>query len=357
MQWFVSNKKKASIYILSIVLLIIAAAGIWWAISLRTTLKTENAKVTGDLADVSSKVTGKISKIYVEEGQEVKAGQLLVKLDDSQYRINLEQAQAALHVAQANYQKLPDDVQSAGAAVEKSAAGLTAAEASRNSALVALNDARRLLEKNKELFAAGAISQEALDTSVSNFSKAQSNYDAAAANVEAGQAGLKAAQVTVGTLNNSAAAVYLAQIEQTQAAYNSAKLAQDNTSIYAEFNGNVLRIPVSVGENITASQTLLTLSNLKNTWVTANIEEKKIGRVKIGEKVDVNIDAYPGKVFAGEVMEVGTASQSTFSLLSTESTSGSFTKVAQRIPVKIKVDHGDAILKPGMSAVVRIHTK
>ena len=357
MQWIVSNKKKASILILSIVLLIVAVAGIWWGISLRTTLKTENAKVTGDLADVSSKVAGKISKIYVEEGQEVKAGQLLVKLDDSQYRINLEQAQAALHVAQANYQKLPDDVQSAGAAVEKSAAGLTAAEASRNSALVALNDAKRLLEKNKELFSAGAISQEALDTSESNYRKAQSNYDAAAANVEASQASLKVSQVTVGTLNNSAAAVYLAQVEQAQAAYNSAQLAEDNTSIYAEFNCNVLRIPVSVGENVTASQTLLTLSNLKNTWITSNIEEKKIGRVKTGEKVDVKIDAYPGKVFAGEVIEVGTSSQSTFSLLSAESTSGSFTKVAQRIPVKIKVDSGDAILKPGMSAVIKIYTK
>lgn len=351
------NKKKLGIVILVAVLLIGAIAGIWWAVSLRTTLKTENAKVTGDLADVSPKVSGKVSKIYVEEGQEVKAGQLLIKLDDSQYKINLEQAQAALHVAQANYQKLPDDVKSAGAAVEKSAAGLTAAEASLKSAQVALNDAKRQLEKNKKLYASGAISEEALHTYESNLEKAQSNYDAAAANVEASQAGLNAAQITVGSLNNSAAAVYIAQVEQAQAAYNSAKLAEDNTSIYAEFSGNVLRIPVSEGENVAASQTLLTLSDLKNTWITANIEEKKISRVMVGEEVKVNIDAFPGKVFTGKVTEVGTASQSTFSLISTDSTSGSFTKVAQRIPVKIKVDSGDAVLKPGMSAVVKIRTK
>jgi membrane fusion protein (multidrug efflux system) len=351
------NKKKLGILILVAVLLIGAIAGIWWTISLRSTLKTENAKVTGDLTDVSAKVSGKVSKIYIEEGQEVKAGQLLVKLDDSQYKINLEQAQAALHVAQANYQKLPDDVKSAGAAVDKSVAGVTAAQASLRSSQVALDDAKRQLEKNKELFTSGAISEEVLKTYESNLDKAQSNYDAAAANVEASQAGLNVAQITVGSLSNSTAAVYMAQIEQAQATYNSAKLAEDNTSVYAEFSGNVLRIPVSVGENITASQTLLTLSNLKNTWITANIDEKKISRVKVGEEVKVSIDAFPGKVFTGKVIEVGTASQSTFSLLSTDSTSGSFTKVAQRIPVKIKVDSGDIILKPGMSAVVKIRTK
>lgn len=352
-----SNKKKTGMVILLLAVLLLAVAGIWWAISMRSAIKTENAKVTGDLADVSSKVAGKISKIYVDEGQYVKAGQLLVKLDDSQYKLNLEQAQAALHIAQANYQKLPDDVQSAVAAADKATAGLSASRASLQAAQVALNDAKRQLNKNQELYDAGAISRETLDTVVSACSKAQSNYDAAAANVDASLAGLKAAQVAQNTLNNSATAVYQAQIEQAQAAYNSAKLAEDNTRIYAELDGNVLRLPVSIGENVSASQTLLTLTNLKHTWITANIEEKKIGRVQTGEKVDVTIDAFPGRTFTGTVIEVGTTAQSTFSLISSETTSGSFTKVAQRIPVKIKVDSGNATLKPGMSASVNIHTK
>lgn len=350
------SSKKAGITILLLVLLVGLAGGIWWSIALRTTLKTDNAKVAGDLVDVSSKVAGKVQKIYVKEGQEVKAGQILVKLDDSQYRINLEQAEAALHVAQANYQKLLDDVKSARAAVDKAMAGLAANEANLKSAQVVLDDAKRQMEKNQVLYEAGAISQEAFNSIKSSYRRAQSNYDAAAANVEAARASLKDAQIKLASINNSTAAIYLAQIEQAQAAYNSAKLAYDNTSIYAQFDGTVLRIPVSVGENVTVSQILLTISNLKNTWVAANIEEKEIYRVKTSQKVDVRIDAFPGRVFPGEVMEVGSVSQSTFSLISTESTSGSYTKVAQRIPVKIKVNSGDIVLKPGMSAVVKIHT-
>jgi membrane fusion protein, multidrug efflux system len=281
----------------------------------------------------------------------------LAKLDDSQYKINLEQAQAALHIAQATYKKLPDDVQAAGAAVEKSIAGLDANQASLRSAQIVLDDAQRQLEENQVLFASGAISQEGFKTFESSYKKAQANYEAAVANVASGQASLKAAQITVESLHNSASAVYLAQIEQAQALFNSAKLAEDNTTIYAEYDGTILRIPVSVGENVTAAQTLLTLGNLKSTWVTANIEEKKIDRIKVTQVVDVRIDAYPGKIFSGSVIEVGEASQATFALFSTESSSGSFTKVAQRIPIKIKVDSGEALLKPGMSAVVKIHTR
>lgn len=352
----VLKQKKIFIVILSV--LLIAIIGVtWWAIMLRTTLSTDNAKVAGDLTDVSSKVPSKISKIWVEEGQEVKAGQLLVTLDDSQYKINLEQARATLHLAQATYAKLPDDVQSAAASVEKATAGLAASEANLESVRVALSDAKRQLEKNRELFSAGGISQEALAMIESNYSKAKSNYDAAAANVEASRASLKSAQITAGSLSNSLAEVYLAQVEQAQAAYDSAQLAQDHTGIYAEFDGTVLRIPVSVGENVTALQTLLTICDLKNTWITANIEERKIDRIKVGETVDVSIDAYPGKVFTGKVVEVGGVSQSTFSILSVESTSGSYTKVAQRIPIKIKVDSGDVVLKPGMSALAKIHTQ
>ncbi len=352
-----SKKQKTVIAVLSLGILIAAGFGIWWATALASTVKTENAKVAGDLADVSSRVSGRITGIDVQEGQEIKAGQILVTLDDSQYRINVQQAQAALHVAQANYNKLPDDVKAAGAAVKKSQAGLDANQASLRSAQVALDDARRQWETSKALFASGGISQEAMNTAESNYSKAQANVEVAAANVEAGKASVQASQIVMDSLNNSAAGVYRAQIEQAQALFDNAKLTQENSRIIADIDGTILRVPVSVGENVMAGQTLLTMSNLNNTWINVNIEEKKIDRIKVNQTAEVSLDAYPGKIFQGKVFEVGDVSQSTFALFSTESSSGSFTKVAQRIPVKIRIDSGGTLLKPGMSAVVKIHTK
>jgi multidrug resistance efflux pump len=121
-------------------------------------------------------------------------------------------------------------------------------------------------------------------------------------------------------------------------------------------DGTVIKIAVQPGENLTAGQAALTVSDLTRTWITANIEEKKISRVKDGQKAEVTIDAYPGKVFRGSVDTVGDASQSTFALIPTESSSGNFTKVTQRLQVKIEVENQGLLLKPGMSAIVKIHT-
>jgi len=111
-----------------------------------------------------------------------------------------------------------------------------------------------------------------------------------------------------------------------------------------------------VGESVSVGQTILTISNLENTWISANIDEDKSGRVKVGQDVTVKIDSLPGIAFAGKVSEVGGAAQSTFALIPSENTSGNYTKVTQRFSIKITVDKQGQTLKPGMSAVINIHT-
>jgi multidrug resistance efflux pump len=292
----------------------------------------------------------------VKNGQKVTKGQVVAKLDDSQYQINLQQAQAALELAQATYSKLPDDVQSANAAVEKAQTAITAADAQYKTAQMTLADAKRQLDHNKALFDSGAISKEALDAAQSNYDRAAMAVEAADANKKSNNAALADAQTKVNSLNNSQAAIYTAQIKQAQSTYNNAKLAEDNTVIKAEISGTVLRIPVTAGENIIVDQTILTISDLDGAWINANIDEKKSDRVKLGQKVDVRIDAYPGRVFSGKVFEVGNSTQSIFNLIATDNSSGNFTKVTQRLPVKIKVLDKGVVLKPGTSAVVTIHT-
>ncbi|HWP98773.1 MAG TPA: efflux RND transporter periplasmic adaptor subunit [Syntrophomonadaceae bacterium] len=147
------------------------------------------------------------------------------------------------------------------------------------------------------------------------------------ANARLAQATLDDALAKSESTQKASGNIYLAQIEQAQAAYDNAKLAEDNTVILAPVSGIILCIPVVVGENVSAGQTLLTISDHSNTWITANIDEDKFGRIKVGEKAKVEVDAYPGQSFAGEVIETGNATQSTFSLISTENTSGNYTKV------------------------------
>lgn len=351
-----ARPKKIQIIIAVVAILAVISGGLWWWHQEKIKISTDNAKVEGDLADVSPKVAGRVDSILVAEGQAVTKGQILMQLDDSQYKINLQQAKAALDLAQANYDKLPDDIKSANAAVVKAQEGVEYYQALSESSGLALADAKRVFDQNQALYNSGAMSKDAFDTSRIKLETAQVKLESDQANARVAQAALDDSLAKAESTQKTSSNIYLAQIEQAQAAYDNAKLAEDNTVIQAPASGIILRIPVVVGENVSAGQTLLTISDLSNTWITANIDEDKFGRIKVGEKAEVEVDAYPGQSFAGEVTETGNATQSTFSLISTENTSGNFTKVTQRLQVKIRVKEGEYSLKPGMSAVVTIYT-
>lgn len=351
-------RKKVTIgIVLAVVLGGITAGILYWHAS-RMAITTDNAKVNGDLVNISPKVAGRLEGLYIVEGQIVKKGEVIAKLEDSQYRINLEQAEGALELAKANYSRLPDDFRSASSAVDKAADGVSAANAQVKAAEVTLADAERQLKNAQALYEAGALSQDALNSAQSNYAKAEAALLAAKSNADASKAALADAEAKLSAFNNTQAVIYRAQLKQAQAAYDNAKLALENTVIKAPTSGTVLTVPVAEGENLSLGQTIATISDLNRTWITANIMEKKIGRIKVGQKVDIRIDAYPGRVFPGRVAEIGGATQSTFSLIPTENTSGNFTKVAQRLPIKITVTNRRGLeLKPGMSAVVKIYTR
>jgi len=144
-------------------------------------------------------------------------------------------------------------------------------------------------------------------------------------------------------------------VEQAAAALKNVQLQLDNTQIRASVAGVIAVKSIEPGEIVAVGQPLFNITNLSDVWVAANIEETYIGKVQVGENVEVAIDAYPGKKFKGQVIEVGSASGSQFALLPTENTTGNFTKVTQRLPIKIKaLDAGEYVLKPGMSASVDI---
>ncbi len=137
----------------------------------------------------------------------------------------------------------------------------------------------------------------------------------------------------------------------------NAEIQLTDTKIKAPVAGVVALKSVEEGVIISFGQQLFSISNLSDVWIGANIEETYIGRIKVGQMTEFTVDAYPGKQFNGRVIEVGPAAGSQFALLPTENSTANFTKVTQRLPIKIKAEETDFILKPGMSAVITVMTK
>jgi membrane fusion protein (multidrug efflux system) len=355
------SRKRIGLLIVALVVIAALAGGLWYWHELQISVSTDDAQVTGNIADISPKIAGRLEKLYVSEGDVVTAGQKLAELDNAALAVALTRDEAALEIAKLNYAKLPDDLKSAQAGADKAKQGLQAAQAQEQQAEIALGDAKRALDETQALYSGGAISKEAMDTAASNYKKAQAALDAARANVQAAQAGLQDAQAKLESVSNTDADSYLAQIKQAQAVYDNDKLSYNESFIYATISGTVVRVPGVVGEYLSPGQAILSISDLQNTWVVAYIEETKYGRLRLGQKVDIHVDAYPGKVFHGSVIELGGATQNTFSLIPIESDTGNFTKITQRLPVKIAVNKAELqqyglTLKPGLSVEVKIYT-
>ena len=352
----VTDKGKL-IKIVGIAVIVAAVVGgyLWWN-NLQNYISTDNAKVAGDIIDISSKVSGRLEILAVREGDSVQAGQVIAELDTAQLKINVDQARAALELSQANYDKLPDDLKSAQATVEKSQQNVATTQAQLKAAQLTAADSQRNLTQNEKLYESGAISKEAMDAATSAYNKAQAASDAALASELANQASLQDSQAKLDSLSKTGDAIYLAGLEQAQAAYATAQLNLANAVIKAPLSGTVVRVAVQVGENLTAGQSILSISDLNTTWITANIEEDKFGRLQLGQDVKIQLDTFPGTTFNGKISELGEATQSTFALIPTENTAGNYTKVKQRFSCKITVDNQGIVLKPGMSAVINIHT-
>jgi membrane fusion protein (multidrug efflux system) len=344
--------------IVAILVVVLLAGGFWWWHMLRVTYSTDDAQVTADISDISPKVEGRLVKLCVSEGDAVTAGQELAELDNYQLAVAVAQAEGALEQAKANYAKLPDDLKSAQANVDEAQQALANAQDQAKTAEIALGDAKRDLDETQALYSGGGASKEAYDEATSRYGTAQADLDAARANVLSAQASLRVAQAQLEAIDNTGADSYLAQLNQAQAAYDSAKLTYNESFIYAPISGTVVRAPATVGETLSPGQTILSISNLQSSWVVAYVEETAYGRIRPGQNVDVRVDTYPGRVFSGKVIELGGVTQATGSTFPTEMDEyGNFYKVPQRLPVKIEIANKyGLIFKPGMSVAVKIHT-
>ena len=317
------GSKRTIFIIMGAVLLGLVAVGVRrWIYSLNH-VSTDNAQVDGHIIPILPKVGGYVLEVRTDENRSVKAGDTIVVLDDRDYKARLAQAEADLAVALAGV--------SNRARVGQAEAQVAQAQANAEKAHADLERIKPLAEKD-------IVPKQALD--------------AAEAAARAADAGLAAAQAALLGAD--------ARVAAARAARDQAALNLSYTRITAPSEGVVSKKSVEIGQLVQPGQPLMSEVPLSDVWVTANLKETQTADVKPGDPVDFTVDAYGGRHFSGHVESLAPATGARFSLLPPDNATGNFTKVVQRIPVRIRLDGKNdpaRPLRPGMSANVTITTK
>lgn len=307
--------------------------------------ETDNAQVDADISPVISRVQGYVKEIRFKDNQVVKAGDTLVILDDRDYKIKLQQAEAALA-------SVKQSVNVARYAVAETKSNIATAQANVQAAKVRVWKATEDYTRYKNLYDDHAIT------------KAQ--YDAMKAEKESAEAALLAAQTQVPVINKRIGTneqqteAYATNIAPKQSDVDYAKLQLSYTVITAPADGIASKRNIQLGQLVQAGQSLLSVVNDNGLYITANFKETQMEHLKVGEKVDIKIDAYKHEPVQGTVESVAGATGAKFSLLPPDNATGNFVKVVQRVPVRIKLDASPEFiskLRPGMSVKVVVHTK
>ena len=386
------SRRRGIIVVVLVILVVVAAALSWHS---TFTEDTDDAQVNGHLIQVSSRISGQVIKVDVEENQVVKAGDTIAELDPKDFDVAVENAQAALAIAQANaaaanvsvplttintgsnLRSADADVSSAHAGVAQAEQQLAGAKATVAQAQANLTKADADLARYKPLVEKDVISKQQWDAAVA----ADDGAKAALANAQAAQSaagdGVRAArdkenqaqaqhkyaetgpqQVEV---QNARAKAALAQVQQAQAQLDQAELNLSYTKIVAPAAGIITRKSVEVDQNVAQGQNLLTLVSLDDLWITANFKETQLRHMENGQPVEIEVDA-TGKTYHGKVTQIGGATGSVLSLFPPENATGNYVKVVQRVPVRIdftdlKNEDPNHALRPGLSVEPKVRVK
>ncbi len=322
-----------------------AVAGVhYWTVG-RFQVSTDDAYVKADSTIVAPKVAGYVAQLLVDDNQPVKAGQVLARIDDRDFRTALDQASATVDAATASVANLDAQITAQGSAIRQADAGVTASTASLG--LAQRNDQRR-----QEMAKVGYGSVEQAD-SASTDAKTQG------ATLERLRAAAVAARQQISVLT-SQRQLMLAQLAHAEAAKQQAALNLSYTNIIAPVDGTVGARSIRVGQYVQAGNQLMAIVPLQRVYVVANFKETQLTHVVAGQPVDMRVDTFPDDDLRGRVDTLAPASGMEFSLLPPDNATGNFTKIVQRIPVKIVFPASGPLagrLRPGMSVNVSIDTR
>lgn len=316
------NKKLKEIIIILLVIIGIITGSIYYINSMKYQT-TDDAYVESDLIQIAPRVSGQIKEIYIKDNQKIKEGDIIAKIDDADYKIKLDQAQAMY---------------------EKALFSQKVAKAKLDAINTEIKLAKKDLDRYTNLYKAGAVSQQTLDN-------AKIKYDNT-------KAKLLSAEESI--LSNTDNKVADAELRALKAQRDQAALNLEYTNIVAPNSGTVTNKNVEKGKFVQTGQPIFMLVT-DNIWIEANFKENQVGLMKIGQDVEIKVDAYPKKKFKGKIESIQMASGAKASLFPPENAVGSFVKIVQRIPVKIvfseEINKDEYNIIAGMSVEPKVRVK
>ncbi len=356
---------------------------------------TDDAQINGHLLQVSSRITGTVVSVPVNENQPVKAGDVIVELDPKDYQNAVQQDEANLAAAESNFQSTTVNIPVTSVSVNTNLAAVASTLSQADSAVV---QAQQQLEANRSAIAQADANYIRAKLDVERYTPlvqrdviSKQQFDQAVATARADEAALAQAKQTAdasGTavrmaqdrviqtraqlqnaktapeqirIQRARADQAAAQVEQAKATLAQARLNLSYTRIVAPVDGIITRKSAEVGQNVSIGQNMTTLVSLDDVWITANFKETQLHYMATGQPVTISVDAYGGRKYDGVVTQIGGATGSVLSLFPPENATGNYVKVVQRVPVRIdlrdKSQDADHLLRPGLSVEPKVRVK
>lgn len=349
-----SRVKWARVVLVVVVLGVVGWLVAPWLIARFTQVHMNDARIAANVVTVSSEVAGQITALPVVVGDSVSAGALLASIDTDTSQRELDAVAAKLAAADAQLSELEGRKtmldQQLAARREAAQAGIAAAEANHVAALAVLKNAQSRFDRVVRLAQQNVSSQQTLD-------EAQAALDTAMQQERAAFAAIDSARAALAIVQADAAqkAVLDSQIESvragrvgTEAERGLREIDLARRTVTAAFDGIIDATFVDVGEYATPGTRLLMYHAPDAVWIDANVKETEFARIRVGSKARITVDAFPGRTFQGEVIGMGGAATSTLALLPSPNPSGNFTKVTQRLPIRVSIEAEGVALRPGM---------
>jgi membrane fusion protein (multidrug efflux system) len=373
---------------------VLATAGVVgaaWVLAHRGLESTDDAQIDAEIVAVAARASGVVVKVNFEDNEHVEAGRVLAELDPESAKAHLAEAEANLEGARASLAAAEADARvtstNAKASNRAASASLSAASAGASASRDQIGEARARvrvaetvlaqsktdLDRIQQLVSSGSLSQAQLDqaktaneTANANLAQARANLSvlessATQAASRVGEASAKVDQTrdveTVISLGEARARSARAKVAELEAARDLAALDLSHTKIIAAQAGVVSKKNISVGQMIATGAPIAQLLPAKPVWVTANFKETQIGKMHVGQAVEIHVDAFSGVTIHGSVESFASATGSRFALLPPDNATGNFTKVVQRVPVRIKLEGAPEGLRPGLSVELTVDTR
>jgi membrane fusion protein (multidrug efflux system) len=354
-------RKRWLVRLAAILAVIGLAWGVWYVLVARNFVSTDNAYVNAQTAQVTPLVAGSATEVLVRDTQQVKAGDVLVRLDQADAKIALAQAEADLAAARRRFRQTVANNSALAAQVDTSSAGLAQAQARLRTAQAEHEKARIDLRRRESVAASGAVSGEELTQARKAFATTLAALDAARGAIDEASSSRRAAQgqlaansaLVSGLSENTDPAVLAAMARR-----DAAQLDLDRTEIRAPIDGVVSKLQVQIGQRLNPGQIVMAVVPLTNVYVEANFKENQLRRVRIGMPAELTADLYGSSVtYRGKVVGFSGGTGASMAVIPAQNATGNWIKVVQRLPVRIELDPAELKRHPlrvGLSMEVEI---